>query len=147
MVDLDQCTHATINGYDKKRQGWYLFSPLLHTFSIFHPLCPPFHHAQMFLFAYISEPACSKGRPPGIETFSPLGCPTASTCWWPYFTYSSKFIFFLLMFFMRHISNFLSDIIMFSLFHFSPHHISSFPVCKKKNECRDWKCKFSSYIW
>lgn len=23
MVDLDQCTHATINGCDKEQQGWY----------------------------------------------------------------------------------------------------------------------------
>lgn len=39
MVDLDQCTHATINGCDKKRRGWYLSPPLL-SFSLSHSPFP-----------------------------------------------------------------------------------------------------------
>ncbi len=39
MVDLDQCTHATINGCDKKRRGWYLF-PISFSLLIFPPFMP-----------------------------------------------------------------------------------------------------------
>lgn len=40
MVDLDQCTHATINGCDKERRGWYPLPSCLSS-SICLPSCPP----------------------------------------------------------------------------------------------------------
>lgn len=40
MVDLDQCTHATINGCDKERRGWYPLPSSLSS-SICLPSCPP----------------------------------------------------------------------------------------------------------
>lgn len=40
MVDLDQCTHATINGSDKERWGWYPLPSSLSS-SICLPSCPP----------------------------------------------------------------------------------------------------------
>lgn len=40
MVDLDQCTHATINGWDKERRGWYPLPSSLSS-SICLPWCPP----------------------------------------------------------------------------------------------------------
>lgn len=40
MVDLDQCTHATINGWDKERRGWYPLPSSLSS-SICLPSCPP----------------------------------------------------------------------------------------------------------
>lgn len=39
MVDLDQCTHATINGCDKEQQGWYPLPSSLSP-SICLPSCP-----------------------------------------------------------------------------------------------------------
>lgn len=39
MVDLDQCTHATINGCDKERRGWYPLPSSLSP-SICLPSCP-----------------------------------------------------------------------------------------------------------
>lgn len=39
MVDLDQCTHATINGCDKERRGWYPLPSSLFP-SICLPSCP-----------------------------------------------------------------------------------------------------------
>lgn len=39
MVDLDQCTHATINGCDKERRGWYPLPSSLSS-SIYLPSCP-----------------------------------------------------------------------------------------------------------
>lgn len=48
MVDLDQCTHATINGCDKERRGWY---PLPSSLSFYlPPLMPsPLPPTQLFL--------------------------------------------------------------------------------------------------
>lgn len=40
MVDLDQCTHAKINGCDKERRGWYHLPSSLFS-SICLPSCPP----------------------------------------------------------------------------------------------------------
>ncbi|TNN28312.1 hypothetical protein EYF80_061542 [Liparis tanakae] len=39
MVDLDQCAHATINGCDKERRGWYPLPGSLSP-SICLPSCP-----------------------------------------------------------------------------------------------------------
>ncbi|KAK1894265.1 Alpha-2B adrenergic receptor [Dissostichus eleginoides] len=76
MVDLDQCTHATINGCDKEQQGWY---PLPSSLSPFYlpPLMPiPLPPAQLFLSdARSSASALAPTRPQALRRCRGPGVP------------------------------------------------------------------------
>lgn len=74
MVDLDQCTHATINGCDKEQQGWYPLPSSLSP-SICLPSCPsrcPLPNCFSLTLAHLHLHWHPPGRGPSAGAGVPL---------------------------------------------------------------------------